>query len=89
MTSLERTKHCLAYQDACKQYEDLLQRYRARYVDLLAKAQEEIHRLHVKIINLENRNYINNIHAQESDTETEPESESDPSSPNEVIDLTE
>jgi len=89
LTHLERTKYCLAYQDACREYEGLLEQYRKRYVNLLAKAQDEIHRLHVKIINLETRNHVQQIHLQE-DSETEPDSdnESDPNSKQEVIDLT-
>jgi hypothetical protein len=87
MTPLERTKYCLAYQTACHQYENLLEKYRHRYVDLLAKAQDEIHKLHVRIINLESQQRVQQIHLQE-DSDTEPESESDPEPKQEVIDLT-
>lgn len=74
MSNLQRTKYCLAYQDACRQYEQLL----TKYVERLTLAQDVIHKLTLKIMQLENRQQILHIHAQEeSESESEPDNESD------------
>jgi len=80
MSHLERTKYCLAYQDACRQYEELLK----KYVERLTLAQDVIHKLTLKVMQLENRQKILDIHAQESDSETESETESDNESDHEI-----